>query len=120
MNHLQYLNIALSEGWFNVWAWGFTIDFKQDDYDAALRNLSETMVAPSHDDVLTKIIEMGGSLHFKDCMGDMSQYLDEPGLKRGMAYVPSQVTKAIDKDDFDADTVNELLQYVLFKKIVFA
>lgn len=121
MTTTEYFNAALADGWWNVWAWGFGINYKQEDYDAAIIAFREdNVIAPRHEDVLTKIIEMGGRLHFKDGVGKLSKYLDSSSLERGIKSVPSAIIEAFDRDDYDADTTNEFLQYVLWNKIMFA
>lgn len=120
MTAIEYFNTALSDGWWNVWAWGFNINYKEQDYDAAVSWYRNMKYTPSHEDVLTKIMDMGGTILFKDLEGKMSKKLDKSGLEAGLKNVPSRVLDALEKDQYDADTTNEFLQCVLFDKMIFA
>jgi hypothetical protein len=117
---IEYLKTAISEGWFNIWAWGFTIEYNIAEYEAAVTQYRGDSYVPSHEEVLTKIMEMGGKLYFKDWEGRLSKSLDLSGLTEAIENVPSQVIESFDSDSYDADTTNEFLQYVLFNKKIFA
>jgi hypothetical protein len=115
----EYLNTALADGWSNIHGWGFVVTYKQHEYDSALAWFTRSNASPSYEDILTKIIEMDGTLHFKDMEGDMSVRLTKDLLHTNIKKVPTGVLRAIEDMEYDAYTTDEFLQYILFKEITF-
>lgn len=117
----DYLHIALCDGLSGISYWGFDIKYSNSQYEKEAEYYRGKRMSPCYEDVLVRIIENGGKIKFVDIEGEgaYSVTLTQQMLHDNMKYVPQEVLKHIESEDYDAEDTNKFLQSILFKEVIF-
>jgi hypothetical protein len=126
---LKLIYCALTTGLPTFAYSGFHLDYDADHYNAARDALnagapilwSSYSDSICHEDVQTQMIVMGFPLKFIDDEGEGEGNADLTWelIKKNWKHVPNTIKGEFDDENWDADTADNLMQYVLFGEIVY-
>lgn len=105
-------------------SYGFEIEMP--DYDEAKKFLKSSLPNTDicYENVVMAMLSDGGGIHFIDeeCDGEYSRILTEEGILQAFKsnQIPSHLVKQMHDEDYDAETCDQVLQYILFGELVFS
>ena len=110
----------LCDGLHYFSGYGFNIDYSEEDYVAAKKELLTEGKKPSIEDVQTRIVLNGNTIEFIDTEdGDNRYELSLETIGRRLRLAPVGHISAMMNGSYDAGTADVVMQYILFGKVIY-
>jgi hypothetical protein len=104
-----------------MYGYGLSLDYDENHYFTARKNLQEKKLSTCFEDVLMQILRDGGSITLIDeeCDGEYTKSITMKDVHERVAKTPiKHLTDAITEND-DAVTADVIIQTVFYEDIIF-
>ena len=117
----DYFHSALCNGLGYMGGYGLELEYKKEEYKAAVEQIKSTGKSPCFEDVLLEILKMGGSLTFVDieCEGEYTRTISLNDVHERVAKTPIYHLVDMIKENDDANTADVIIQTVFFEDVIF-